>query len=76
MIISNNYLMEVHQVLHAWFIFQTFSIIDFILPTIKTITKNVYARSVSERVLLNPGDSTNLFVIFTKNGVKNLPPGR
>ena len=36
------------------FIFQTFSIIDFILPTIKTITKNVYVRGVSERVLLNP----------------------
>ena len=59
MIISNNYLMEIHQVFIAWFISQTFSIIDFILPAIKTVTKNVYARSVSERVLLNPGDSTN-----------------
>ena len=36
------------------FIFQTFSIIDFILPSIKTITKNVHVRGVSERVLLNP----------------------
>ena len=41
------------------FIFQTFSIIAFILPTIKTITKNVYVRGVSERVLLNPWYSTN-----------------
>ena len=40
------------------FIFQTFSIIiDFILPTIKTITKNVW--SISERALLNPEYSTN-----------------
>ena len=28
------------------FIFQTFSIIDFISPTIKTITKNAYVQSV------------------------------
>ena len=41
-------------------IFQIFSIIDFISSTIKTITKNVYVRSVSERVL-NPGYSA----IFT-----------
>ena len=41
------------------FIFQNFSIIDFISPTINTITKNVYVRSVSERVLLNLGRSTN-----------------
>ena len=31
------------------FISQTFSIIDFISPAIKTITKNVYVRSVSQR---------------------------
>ena len=37
------------------FIFQTFSIIDFISPTIKTINKNVYVQSVSERALLNRG---------------------
>ena len=42
------------------FIFQIFSIIDFISSTIKTITKNVYVWSVSERVL-NPGYSA----IFT-----------
>ena len=41
------------------FIFQTFSVIDFISPTIKTITKNVYVRIVSERILLNLGCSTN-----------------
>ena len=41
------------------FIFQTFSIIDFISPTIKTITKNAYVRSASGRVLLNLGYSTN-----------------
>ena len=28
------------------FIFQTFSIIDFISPTIKTVSKNVYVGSV------------------------------
>ena len=32
------------------FIFQILSIIDFISPTIKTISKNVHVRSVSERV--------------------------
>ena len=41
------------------FIFQTFSIIDFISPTIKTITKNVYFRSTLERVLLNLGYGIN-----------------
>ena len=41
------------------FIFQTFNIIDFISPTIKTITKNVYVRRVLERVLLNPGYCTS-----------------
>ena len=41
------------------FIFQTFTIIDFISPTTKTITKNVYVRSFSERILLNPGYGTN-----------------
>ena len=40
-------------------IFETFSIIDFVSPTIKAITKNVYVRNNSERVLLNPGYSTN-----------------
>ena len=54
------------------FIFQTFSIIGFVSPTIKTITKNVYVQSVSDRVLLNPGYITNF---TTKNGVKTLSPG-
>ena len=54
------------------FIFQTFSIIDFISPTVKTINKNIYVQSVSERTLLNPGCITNF---ITKNGVENLPPG-
>ena len=48
------------------FIFQTFNIIDFISPTIKTITKNVYVRNISEKVLLNPGYSTN----FTCDGMR------
>ena len=42
-----------------YFIFQTFTIIDFISPTTKTITKNVYIQSFSERMLLNPGYRTN-----------------
>ena len=54
------------------FIFQTFSIIDIISPTIKTITENVYVQSVSETALLNPGYITNF---ITENKVKNLPPG-
>ena len=37
------------------FIFQTFSIIDFISSTINAITKNMHVESISERVLLNPG---------------------
>ena len=41
------------------FIFQTVSIIDFISSTVKIITKNVYVRSVSKRVLQNPGYSTS-----------------
>ena len=41
------------------FISQTFSVTSFISPTIKTITKNVYVQSVSERVLLNSRCSTN-----------------
>ena len=41
------------------FIFKTFSIINFISPTIKIITKNVCVRKVSKRVLLNLGYSTN-----------------
>ena len=48
------------------FIFPTFSIID--ITSQRTITKNIYVRSVS---LLNPGYITNF---TTKNGVKNLPP--
>ena len=40
------------------FIFQTCSISDFISRTIKTVTKNVYIQSVSDRVLLNPRYST------------------
>ena len=55
------------------FIFQNFIIIDFISPTIKTTTKN--ALSVSGKVLLNAGIISILLVIFTKKGVKNLPPG-
>ena len=47
--------MEVHQVLH--FVILLFK--PLALWTIKTITKNVYVRSVSERVLLNPGHSNN-----------------
>ena len=39
---------------------------------LKTITKNVHVRSVSERALLNPGYITNF---TTKNRMKNLPPG-
>ena len=41
------------------FISQTMNIIYFISPSIKTITKNLYVGSVSERLLLNPGYSTN-----------------
>ena len=57
------------------FVSQTLSIIDFISSTIKTIIKNVYVRSVSERVLLILDIRLILLVLFTKNGVKNLPPG-
>ena len=42
-----------------YFIFETFTIIDFISPPTKTITKNVYVRSLSERILLNSGYGTN-----------------
>ena len=41
------------------FIFQSFSIINFISPAIKTITKDVCVWSVSEKVLINFGKSTN-----------------
>ena len=61
-IIYGNNLVEVYttpSVALSDFIFKAFSIIDFISSTIKTITKNVYVWSVSERVLLNPGYSTN-----------------
>ena len=54
------------------FIFQTFRIIDFISPTIETITKNVYVQSVSEGSLLNPGYISNF---ITKSQMKNLRPG-
>ena len=54
------------------YIFQTFNIIDIISPTIKSITKNVYVRSVSQRELLNPACITNF---ITKNGVRNLSTG-
>ena len=54
------------------FISQTFRIIDFFRPTIKTITKIVYVRSVSERTFLNSGYITNFTI---KNEAKNLPPG-
>ena len=45
--------------MHCDFIFQTFSIIHFISPTITTITKNAFVWSVSEGVLLNPEYNTN-----------------
>ena len=48
------------------FIFQTFSVIDFILPTIKSINKNVYVQSISERILLNLGYSTCFTCDFHK----------
>ena len=54
------------------FIFQIFSIIDFISPTIKTITKNIYVRSVSERALLNPGYITNFTCDLHKEWGKKL----
>ena len=41
------------------FIFQTFSVIDFISPTIKIISKNVYVRSFSEKVFINSRYGTN-----------------
>ena len=55
MVFNTSYLVEVHQVLH--FVILLFR--PLALWTIKTITKNVYVRSVSEKVLLNPGYSTN-----------------
>ena len=45
-----------------YFIFETFTIIDFISPTTKTITKNEYLRSLSERILLNSGYGTRTVV--------------
>ena len=54
------------------FNFQTFNIIDFISPTIKTITKNIYVRGVSERVLLNPRYSTNFTCDLYKEWGENL----
>ena len=39
--------------------FDCFSIIEFISKTIRTITKNAYVQSVSERVFLSPRYSTN-----------------
>ena len=54
------------------FIFQTFRIIDFISPTKKSITENIYVQSVSERALLNPRYITNF---ITKSRMKNLRPG-
>ena len=48
------------------FIFQTFTIIDFISPPTKTITKNVYVQSFSERMLLNPGYRTNFTCALLK----------
>ena len=41
------------------FISQTFRTVDFISPTIKAITKNAYAPSVSGRVLPHPGYCNN-----------------
>ena len=51
-------------------IFQTFRIIDFISPTVKTIPKIVY-----EGITKSWNIVPILLEIFTKNGVKNLPPG-
>ena len=54
------------------FIFQTFSIIDLISLKIKTVTKNAYVPSVSERVLLNPGYSTNFNCNLHEDWSENL----
>ena len=51
------------------FIFQTINIIDFISPTIKTIAKTVYVRSVSGKLLLNVGYNTN-FTFDLHNAAK------
>ena len=53
------------------FIFQTFSIIDFISPTITNINKNVHVVNVSVSTLLNPGYITSF---ITKIEMKNVPP--
>ena len=65
--------MEVHQVLHCVILFsKPLALLTLFHQQLKTITKNVYVRSVSEKALLNPGYTTN----FTaKNGLKKLPPG-
>ena len=79
MIIYSNYFVEVHQVLHCMILFsKPLALLNLPLLTLfhqqlKTITKNGYVRSVSERALLNPGYITNF---TTKNGLKNLPPGQ
>ena len=70
MVIYSNGWSENTKYLIAYFIFQTFSIIDFISPTIKTILKNTYVRIVLERVLLYLRISdivAILLVIFIKN---------
>ena len=73
MTIYSSYLVEVDQVLHCIdFIFQTFSISDFVSPTRKTITKHSYNQSVSERVLLSPGYSTNIICDLHKEWSEKL----
>ena len=73
MIIYSNYFVEVHQVFHCVILFSKhLALLTLFHQQLKTITKNVYVRNVSERVLLNPGYIANF---TTKNGLKNLPPG-
>ena len=63
--------MKVHQVCVILFS-KPLALLTLFHEQLKTITKNTYARSVSERAILNPGYITNF---TTKNGLKNLPPG-
>ena len=65
MIIYSNYLVEVHQILHCVILFsKPFASLHSISLIIKTITKNAYVRSVSEKVLLNPGYATSFTCDF------------
>ena len=73
MIIYSNYFVEVYQVLHCVILFsEPLALLTLFHQQLRTIAKNVYVQSVSERALLNPGYITNF---ITKNGMKNLPPG-